>query len=199
MTRDVFFVDNVDSFTFNLVDAFERLGCRVRTYRHDVDAARLLDEARATPSPLIVLSPGPGGPTDAGCCLDVVERAIGDVPVFGICLGHQVLLHHAGVPIERCDAVVHGKTSCITHDGTGPFEGLPSPLGVARYHSLCARSAPERFTVHATLDGIVMAVSDPVARQVGVQFHPESILTPRGDALLAGVLRATEVPCTTTS
>ncbi|WP_129793114.1 aminodeoxychorismate/anthranilate synthase component II [Sphingosinicella sp. CPCC 101087] len=187
MKPQVLFIDNFDSFTFNLVEAFERLGCTVRVLRNTVDsrtALALADSERA----LIVLSPGPGTPRDAGCCLDLIGLALGKVPLLGICLGHQAIVEQAGGAVVRAPEPVHGKASRIDHDGEGPLRGLESPLTVGRYHSLCTRDLPPRFRVHAQVGGMAMAISDPNAMQTGLQFHPESILTLHGDAILRNVL-----------
>ncbi|MCP4503134.1 MAG: anthranilate synthase component II [Deltaproteobacteria bacterium] len=188
--KKVILIDNRDSFTFNLAESFTRLGCSVRTYRNSANASAILDEAIAE-NALIALSPGPGGPEDAGCCQEVVHLAAGKVPVIGICLGHQVLVHVAGGEVKRAQLAVHGSASEMEHDGQGPFKDLQSPVRVARYHSLCSRDVPVGFTVHAELEGMAMAISDDGKLQVGLQFHPESILTPEGDAILQNVLTMT--------
>ena len=180
---DILLIDNLDSFTFNLVESFERLGHRVRTVRNSIAAAsalKLAEERQAT----IVISPGPGRPEHAGCCLDVVRLARGKRPLIGICLGHQAILVEARAKLVSALEPVHGKASAIDHDGQGPFAGMPSPLRVGRYHSLGVQEVPERFHVHARIDGMAMAISDRSARQVGLQFHPESILTREGDRIL---------------
>jgi len=187
VTRQVLLIDNLDSFTFNLVEALQRLGCAVRTLRNRIAAGDALAMAEGTGA-LLVLSPGPGGPEDAGCCLELIERAIGRVPLLGVCLGHQAIVHQAGGRVTRADAPVHGKANLLHHDGAGPFAGIEEPVRIGRYHSLCTRDLPERFTIHAHIDGMAMAISDPQARQTGLQFHPESILTTRGDAMLANIL-----------
>lgn len=187
MKRHVLLIDNLDSFTFNLVEAFQRLGCSVRTVRNRIPADEALDLARRTGA-LIVLSPGPGGPDDAGCCLELIAKAKGEVPLLGICLGHQAMVQQAGGRVERAAEPVHGKASLLAHDGCGPFRGLESPLRISRYHSLCTKAVPERFTIHAAIDGMAMAISDPRMRQTGLQFHPESILTASGDRILANIL-----------
>ena len=187
MKPHVLFIDNFDSFTFNLVEAFERLGCDVRVLRNTVSARAALDLARERGS-LIVLSPGPGTPRDAGCCLELIGLAKGLVPLLGVCLGHQAIVEEAGGRVERAPEPVHGKSSRVAHDGEGPMRGLESPLTVARYHSLCTRNLPNRFRVHAEIDGMAMAISDADALQTGLQFHPESILTLHGDAILRNVL-----------
>lgn len=189
MTRQVLLIDNLDSFTFNLVEAFQRLGCTVRTLRNRVAAADALADAQESGA-LVVLSPGPGGPEDAGCCLELIAGALGRVPVLGVCLGHQAIVHHAGGRVTRAAAPVHGKTSLVEHDGAGPFRGLDGPVRVGRYHSLCTRDLPGRFIVHAEIEGMAMAISDSDARQTGLQFHPESILTTHGDRMLANILEA---------
>ncbi len=187
MNRNVLLIDNLDSFSFNLVEAFERLGASVRVLRNTVDAAQAAALARDQGA-LIVLSPGPGRPQDAGCTLDLIGLVIGRVPVLGICLGHQALVHQAGGSVERAPVPFHGRSSVLEHDGAGPFEGFGGPVAVGRYHSLCTRDVPPRFRIHAALDGMAMAISDDVAMQTGLQFHPESILTPGGDHILANLL-----------
>ena len=192
MSRDVLLIDNLDSFTFNLVEAFERLGSRVSVVRNSVSAGGALNRAIESDA-VIVLSPGPGRPENAGCCLDLISLAAGRVPLLGICLGHQAIVLQAGGRVERAAAPVHGKASRLYHDGTGPFDGIGQPIHVGRYHSLCTRSPPERFHVHAEIDGMAMAISDEQALQYGLQFHPESILTTGGDQIIANILRATRV------
>ena len=187
MTRPVLLIDNLDSFTFNLVEAFQRLDAPVRVLRNRVAAATALEMAEADGA-LITLSPGPGRPEAAGCCLDLIALARGRVPLLGVCLGHQAIVLEAGGTVERAPVPVHGKVSFLPHDGEGPLRGLASPLGIGRYHSLCTRNLPKRFAVHAEIDGMAMAISDPVARQAGLQFHPESILTRSGDRILANIL-----------
>lgn len=187
MTRPVLLIDNFDSFTFNLVDCFRRQGSDVRVVRNTIatmDAMAMAEQARA----LIVLSPGPGAPANAGCCLDLIGLAKGRLPLLGVCLGHQAIVQQAGGFVRRAPKPVHGKASLVEHDGAGPFAGLPNPLRVGRYHSLGTYEMPSRITVHATIDGLAMAVSDEEAMQVGLQFHPESILTTHGERLLANII-----------
>ena len=155
--------------------------------RNTVDAAQALAIALDMDA-LIVLSPGPGRPEEAGSTLDLIGYAIGHVPVLGICLGHQAIVHQAGGAVERASEPVHGRSTVLEHDGVGPFQGLDGGVPVGRYHSLCTRDVPARFRVHASLDGMAMAISDSAALQTGLQFHPESILTPSGDHILANIL-----------
>jgi len=185
--RKVLLVDNLDSFSFNLVEAFERLGCEVRVVRNSIDASDAFARADIAKA-LIVISPGPGRPEKAGCCIELIRLAKGKLPLLGVCLGHQAILAEAGATVERTSDPVHGKASLLDHDSTGPFAGLSGPLRVGRYHSLGVRKVPSRFHVHARADGLAMAISDSKAFQTGLQFHPESILTRDGDRILANLL-----------
>ena len=188
MNRNVLIVDNHDSFTFNIVEALARLGAQVRAVRNEIAAQDAFEQAFRADA-IILLSPGPGRPEEAGCCLDLITLAKGKVPVFGVCLGHQALVLEAGGEVVRAPEAVHGMASLLDHDGEGPFAGVPSPIKIGRYHSLCTPAPPARFHVHAAIDGMAMAISDCEARQVGLQFHPESILTPVGQRILGNVLR----------
>jgi len=190
MRRNVLLVDNFDSFSFNLVEAFERLGAKTRVVRNTISAAEAIAVA-ADMGAVIVLSPGPGRPREGGCLLELVALAKGRLPVIGICLGHQAIAEEAGGRVTRAPAPVHGKAWPVEHGARGAFAGLPSPLSVGRYHSLTTTDLPARFSVDAVSagDGLVMAFSDMEARQIGLQFHPESILTPRGDRIIANLLQ----------
>lgn len=187
MSRNVLMVDNHDSFTFNIVEALQRLGATVRTVRNEIPARDAFDLALETDA-MILVSPGPGRPEDAGCCVELIGLAKGKVPLFGVCLGQQAMVLEAGGEVVRAPEAVHGKASLLDHDGTGPFAGVPNPIRIGRYHSLCTPNPPARFRVHAAIDGMAMAISDAKARQVGLQFHPESVLTPVGQRILGNVL-----------
>lgn len=187
MSRNVLMVDNHDSFTFNIVEALERLGASVRTVRNEIEAADAFEQALRDGA-LILISPGPGRPEDAGCCIELIALAKCKVPVFGVCLGHQAMVLEAGGEVVRASDAVHGKASLLDHDGAGPFAGLPNPIKIGRYHSLCTPNPPPRFRVHAAIGTMAMAISDTEAKQVGVQFHPESVLTPAGQRILANTL-----------
>lgn len=189
MSRNVLMVDNHDSFTFNIVEALERLGATVRTVRNEIAASDAIGQARETNS-IILISPGPGRPEDAGCCIELIGLAKGKVPLFGVCLGQQAIVLEAGGDVVRAPKAVHGKASVLEHDDTGPFKGVPNPIKIGRYHSLCTPDPPSRFHVHASIDGMAMAISDTEAKQIGVQFHPESVLTPVGQRILANVLKS---------
>jgi len=187
MTRNVLMIDNHDSFTFNIVEALERLGASVRTVRNGIAAQEAFDQAIDSEA-MILISPGPGRPEQAGCCIELIRLALGKVPLFGVCLGQQAMVLEAGGEVVRASQAVHGKASLLHHDGSGPFAGLPNPIKIGRYHSLATPNPPARFRVHGSIDRMAMAISDPAAKQVGVQFHPESVLSPMGQRILANVL-----------
>lgn len=183
-------VDNFDSFSFNLVDEFARRGCEVEVWRNTASAAHILDRAESAEGPgLIVISPGPGRPADAGCCLELMRLAVGRVPVFGVCLGHQVLLEVFGGVVEPAQIILHGRSSEVTHGGDALFEGLSSPFVAGRYHSLAGHSVPDTIEPLAWTGSIVMAARHRIHPLFGVQFHPESVLTPQGGQLIDNVLR----------
>ena len=182
-------IDNYDSFTYNLVQAFAAQGATVMVYRND----RLsVDEALELEPTHLVISPGPGRPEDAGVSLDMIAAFEDKVPVLGVCLGHQCLVHHFGGDIVRAERLMHGKTSMAKHDGKTVFEGLSNPFEVGRYHSLCAaqESLPGELELTAQTDrGEIMGVRHKSLPLEGVQFHPESVLTPEGDRLMANFMR----------
>ena len=190
---NVLFIDNFDSFTFNLTDELEQRGCKVEVWRNDIPASRALELALALPSPrMIVISPGPGSPSSAGCCIELIRSAAGRVPIFGVCLGHQAMVEAFGGEVRGAGCIVHGKTSPLFHDGSGLFENIPSPVPVARYHSLVATRVPEALRVTARCGDLVMAVEHVSERMIGVQFHPESILSPAGGQMLDNLMRWAE-------
>lgn len=177
-------LDNFDSFTYNLVDQFRSLGHHVTVYRNDVPATVIANHVKGQQHGLLVLSPGPGTPRDAGCMMELLQLCVGQVPVIGICLGHQALIEHYGGTVGSAEAIVHGKASPITHTGDRMFADLPSPLPVARYHSLVGTTVKGALTVIARYQDMPMAVVDDQARTLGFQFHPESIMTTYGAQLL---------------
>ena len=183
--RNLLVVDNYDSFTWNLVHYLREIGAEVRVERNDALTAA---EALATDADAFLISPGPGTPDQAGISLDLVAAcAARRRPLLGVCLGHQAIAQHFGARIVRAPAPVHGKTSTIAHDGRGVFGGLPSPFTVARYHSLTVApdSVPPELAVTATAeDGTVQGLRHRDLPIHGVQFHPESIASEHGHALL---------------
>jgi anthranilate synthase/aminodeoxychorismate synthase-like glutamine amidotransferase len=184
----VLLVDNHDSFTWNLAQALGALGARVEVVLSDrlptVDEIPEHHDA-------IVISPGPGRPEDAGASIPAIRSCVGRIPVLGVCLGHQAIAAAYGARIVPASQLVHGKTSPVTHDGRGVFAGLPSPFDATRYHSLTVDRASlpaELAPCAATADGTIMGLRHRTAVVHGVQFHPESILTPEGGRLLANFL-----------
>jgi anthranilate synthase component 2 len=186
----ILIIDNYDSFTYNLVQYLGELGAELTVRRND--AVSVEDVGALSPA-AIVLSPGPCTPKEAGVTVDVIRRWGSSIPILGVCLGHQAIGEAYGGVVSRADRVMHGKTSQITHDGTGVFAGLPSPMEVMRYHSLIV----ERDSIPECLEITAVAEDDP--REVhgvkhrehpvyGVQFHPESVMTPQGKALLQNFL-----------
>ena len=184
----ILLVDNYDSFTYNLAHLFGELGAEVVVRRNDaIDA----DEAeRLAPSHLVV-SPGPGRPADAGRTIEILRRLAPRTPTLGVCLGHQAVVEAFGGRVGQARTLVHGKATEVAHDGRGLFAGLPANLSVGRYHSLAATTIPEVLEVSAIADdGEVMAVRHRELAVDGVQFHPESVLTPLGKELARNFLEA---------
>jgi anthranilate synthase component 2 len=182
----ILLIDNYDSFTYNLAHLFEELGAEVTVIRNDKIDAR--EAERLAPSHLVI-SPGPGRPEGAGATVEIVKRLGPRVPTLGVCLGHQAIVEAFGGEVGQAHRLVHGKASEIAHDGRGLFSGLPDPLQGGRYHSLAAARVPDALEVCATTDdGEVMAVRHRELPVDGIQFHPESVLTPDGAALAKNFL-----------
>jgi len=182
-------VDNYDSFTYNLVQAFLVLGAEVEVHRNDEIT---VEQALARAPTHVCISPGPGTPYDAGVSMDMIRAFAGKVPVLGVCLGHQSITEVFGGKVVRNSRLMHGKTSPVNHDGLGVFAGLPQPMLVGRYHSLVAKpeSLPACLQVTATtVEGEIMGLRHTELVVEGVQFHPESVLTPDGPQLLGNFLR----------
>jgi anthranilate synthase component II len=179
-------IDNYDSFTYNLAHLFGELGTEVVVRRND---AITVEEAERMGPSHVVVSPGPGRPEGAGVSEPIVRAFAGRVPVLGVCLGHQAIVTVFGGSVGAAQTLVHGKATAVSHDGQGLFAGLPEPLEAGRYHSLAATAVPDVLEVSATaVDGEVMAVRHRELRVDGVQFHPESVLTPDGSALARNFL-----------
>jgi len=180
-------IDNYDSFTWNLVHLFQELGAEVDVFRND---AITVEEAQALAPDRLVISPGPGRPEDAGVSVELIRSLGASVPTLGVCLGHQAIVEAFGGRVGRAQALLHGKSSAVRHDGEGVYAGLPEQIEAGRYHSLAALEVPAELVVTAqTEDGEVMGVRHRVLRIEGVQFHPESVLTPSGPEIAANFLR----------
>jgi len=188
MTTRVLVIDNYDSFVYNLVQELGELGADPVVHRNDaIDVAGI----RAAAPDLILISPGPGRPEDAGVSMVVIEELAGVIPILGVCLGHQAIGQVFGGEVVRAPSLMHGKTSAIHHDGRGVFVGLPDPFTATRYHSLVVEpsTVPAELEVTArTADGVIMGLRHRSLAVEGVQFHPESLLTPEGPSLLANFL-----------
>jgi anthranilate synthase component 2 len=190
----VFLLDNFDSFTYNLVDELRTLGLELIVYRNSVSAdvilqkmhnkSQQIDKNSQVKQVMLMLSPGPGNPSQAGSMLELLNLVKGQFPVLGICLGHQAIVESYGGNIIRAEKVMHGKSSLIEHCADKMFNNMPQPLPVARYHSLMASNIPEELTVLANFADIPMAVVQLEDKMLGFQFHPESILTSHGSQLL---------------
>jgi len=185
----LFFLDNFDSFTYNLVDQFKSLGYPVKIYRNSQSATQIkkhIDDCEN--EVVLILSPGPGTPSAAGCLIELIALCRGEIPMIGICLGHQALIEQYGGTVGGAEEIMHGKSSLISHCGDRMFSGLNQPLSVARYHSLVGTTVPDSLEVVADYNGMCMAVYNEQDRVVGFQFHPESILTCEGANLLENSL-----------
>jgi anthranilate synthase/aminodeoxychorismate synthase-like glutamine amidotransferase len=185
----LYLIDNYDSFTYNLVQYFGELGRALRVVKNDEATAEAIGAEHPTG---FVLSPGPGGPAESGICLDVIRRFGAAVPILGVCLGHQAIAHAFGARVVAASEVAHGKVSDVEHDGAGVFRGISSPMRAGRYHSLAVdrRTLPPELIVtaftrpSATSQGEVMGIRHTTLPIEGIQFHPESILTPDGHVIL---------------
>jgi anthranilate synthase/aminodeoxychorismate synthase-like glutamine amidotransferase len=194
LSGQVLVIDNYDSFTFNLVQYLRELGATVSVERND--AVSIADIARADPA-AIVMSPGPRTPDEAGICVDLVRELGSSTPMLGVCLGHQAIGVAYGARVVRAPAVVHGKVGPVHHAGTGVLRGLDDPFMATRYHSLvvAADALPESLEATAwSDDGMIMAMRHRAFPVEGVQFHPESVGTPAGHALLRNFLEGAGVP-----
>jgi anthranilate synthase/aminodeoxychorismate synthase-like glutamine amidotransferase len=182
-------IDNYDSFTYNLVQYLGELGAQLEVRRNDQTT---VDEIARLAPERIVISPGPKTPSEAGICLEVIEKLAGRVPILGVCLGHQAIGQAFGGKVVRAPQLMHGKTSEIRHDGKTIFSGLPNPFSATRYHSLIVERAslPSCLEISATTsDGLIMGLRHKEMKVEGVQFHPESVLTDAGKQLLANFLK----------
>ncbi|MCK5176863.1 MAG: aminodeoxychorismate/anthranilate synthase component II [Candidatus Aenigmarchaeota archaeon] len=185
----ILFIDNFDSFTYNLVDEFEKRNHDVIIYRNDISISNI-DEVIKTQKPsLIVISPGPGTPKEAGISIELIKKYHAKIPIFGVCLGHQAIIEAFGGKIDRAEETLHGKTSLIYHDNKSIYEAIENPFNAGRYHSLSAQEIPDCLVVSSkTEKNIIMGVRHKKYLTQGVQFHPESILTPLGGKIIDNLI-----------
>ena len=186
--KKILFIDNFDSFTYNLVDDFCKRNCEAKVYRADTELEDLERVAGDFGPDLLVISPGPGTPDTAGVSLSAVGYFKDKLPIFGVCLGHQVVVQHFGGKIGHAPVPMHGKPSRVTHNEKDIFAGVENPLQAGRYHSLCVVDLPDCLEKTAEFEGIVMGVQHKELPIFGVQFHPESILTPAGGKIIENIL-----------
>lgn len=173
--KNILIIDNFDSFTFNLADYFKQLGCMVNVYRNNIDP-EVIKEINPD---LIVISPGPSIPKNAGNLIEIIDKYYATYPIFGVCLGHEALIEYFGGTLKFVEPV-HGKSSKIHHDSRGIFRGIAQDFDAGRYHSLVADKVPSCFEISATSSGLVMGIRHKNLPIDGVQFHPESVLTMKG-------------------
>ncbi|CAE6895073.1 COG0512 Anthranilate para-aminobenzoate synthases component II [Vibrio sp. B1FLJ16] len=185
---NIVFIDNFDSFTYNLVDQFRSLGHSVTIYRNNIPAESIEQAVNELQNPVVLLSPGPGVPSEAGSMPELIQRIKGKVPMIGVCLGHQAIVEAYGGTVAGAGEIIHGKVSMMEHQNHATYANLPSPLAIARYHSLVATKVPEELTVTAEVDGLTMSVVHERDKVCGFQFHPESIMTTYGATLLANAI-----------
>jgi len=186
--KKVLFIDNFDSFTYNLVDDFCKRNCEAKVYRADTELEELKAIADEFRPDLLVISPGPGTPDTAGVSLSAVGYFKDKLPILGVCLGHQVIVQYFGGEIGHAPEPMHGKPSRVTHNQKGIFAGVENPLQAGRYHSLCVLEVPDCLEKTAEFEGIVMGIEHKELPIFGVQFHPESILTPAGGRIIENIL-----------
>jgi anthranilate synthase/phosphoribosyltransferase len=187
--RKVLFIDNFDSFTYNLVDDFCKRDCEARVYRADTPLAELQAVAAQFQPDLLVISPGPGTPSTAGVTLEAIGYFKDKLPILGVCLGHQAIAQYFGGEVGHAAQPMHGKASRVTHNNKGIFVGVDNPMQAGRYHSLCVTRMPECLEITAEFEGVAMALRHISLPIFGVQFHPESILTPCGGRIIDNVLK----------
>lgn len=186
--NDILLLDNFDSFTYNLVDQLRINNHKVIIYRNKIPVNYIIKKLSQLKNPILMLSPGPGNPDNAGCMPELLVKLRGKLPIIGICLGHQAIVKMYGGRVDCAMEILHGKTSLICHDGKAMFNNMPNPFPVARYHSLVCSNIPKLLTINAYFNDMVMAVRNDTEKICGFQFHPESILTTVGSRFLTNVI-----------
>ncbi|WAI19263.1 MAG: aminodeoxychorismate/anthranilate synthase component II (plasmid) [Buchnera aphidicola (Brevicoryne brassicae)] len=187
---NILLLDNIDSFTYNLVEQLRNQKNNVVIYRNTVDIEIILNSLKKLKNPILMLSPGPSIPRHAGCMLDLIKMVKGYIPIVGICLGHQAIVEAYGGMIDYAGEIFHGKASLINHDGLEMFKDIPQPLPVARYHSLVVcKDIPKNFVINSFFKEMIMSVRNNSDHVCGFQFHPESILTTCGDQILKKIIK----------
>lgn len=181
---NVLLLDNIDSFTYNLVDQLRISHHKVVIYRNYISSKIIINALLKMDNPVLILSPGPGTPDNAGCMLKLLNVLKGKIPIIGICLGHQAIIEAYGGEIGYAKKILHGKVSMVNHDNKEMFLNMNNPFPVARYHSLVCKTVPNKFTINAVFNKTIMGIRNNFERICGFQFHPESILTPQGTKLL---------------
>ncbi|MFH1589533.1 MAG: aminodeoxychorismate/anthranilate synthase component II [archaeon] len=185
---NILFIDNFDSFTYNLVDEFEKRDCNVIVFRNDISMEMIGKTIQKIKPKLIVISPGPSTPKKAGISMDIIKKYYQTIPIFGVCLGHQCIIESFGGKVARAPEIVHGKPSRISHDNKAIYKNLENPFQAGRYHSLTGIKIPFQLRITATADNIIMGVRHKKYPVEGVQFHPESILTPIGGKIIENLI-----------
>lgn len=181
---NIILIDNIDSFTYNLVDQLRSNNHKVIIYRNKLPISIILKKIFSMKNPILMISPGPGAPSHAGCVPNLIKKLKGIIPIIGICLGHQAIVESYGGKIISAKEILHGKYSSIVHDNKYMFKNITNPMQVGRYHSLITDNIPNTLTVNAYYKNVVMAVRNDKHKICGFQFHPESILTTEGEKLL---------------
>lgn len=185
---NIIFIDNFDSFSYNLVDEFKSLGNEVSVYRNNLELDFLLEKIFSYDNPIVVISPGPGNPTNAGNIVELIKSIKGKVPIIGICLGHQAIVEAYDGIVSNANDIVHGKATNIKCSDHPIFADLGNTMAVARYHSLVAIKVPDTLEVIAEVNDLIMSVVDNDNKICGLQFHPESIMTTHGSLLLKNII-----------
>lgn len=192
MNTKIFFIDNQDSFTYNLVEELYALDIDTEVYRNTVDAQFIIEQIEQAKnqgqSPLLFLSPGPGKPSDSQCMTRLLKHCVGRFPIVGVCLGHQAIAEYFGAKVVLAGETIHGKSSPIQFTAHPIFDGMTSPISVARYHSLKVADLPANLSVIGEYQSMPMVIEDKQNRIVGFQYHPESILTTQGSLMLANTI-----------